>query len=261
MSLYRTDNNGNLIKVAGNITVDNLTLLEQLIADSIKNKVDKIEGKSLSTNDYTTNEKNQVAKITTITSDINTIKSQLNNILLQVYPIGSIYISTVNKNPKDLFGGTWEPFAAGRTIIGNGTSDKAFTAGNTGGSSTHTLTTSEMPSHTHTQNSHNHTQNSHNHTQNSHNHSQNQHRHTIHRSGNGGGQWTGMAGSPSNTYEGWPENEIGYTTATNNAATATNNATTATNNAATATNQNTGGGSAHNNLPPYIVTYIWKRTA
>ena len=63
MSLYRTDNNGNLIKVAGNITTDNITILEQLIADSIKNKVDKIEGKGLSTNDYTTAEKTKLAGI------------------------------------------------------------------------------------------------------------------------------------------------------------------------------------------------------
>jgi microcystin-dependent protein len=30
---------------------------------------------------------------------------------------------------------------------------------------------------------------------------------------------------------------------------------------ATATNQNTGGGQAHNNMPPYITCYIWRRTA
>jgi hypothetical protein len=43
--------------------------------------------------------------------------------------------------------------------------------------------------------------------------------------------------------------------------TATNNPATATNNAATATNQNTGGGGAHNNLPPYITCYMFVRTA
>jgi microcystin-dependent protein len=29
----------------------------------------------------------------------------------------------------------------------------------------------------------------------------------------------------------------------------------------TATNQNTGGGQAHNNMPPYITSFKWERTA
>jgi microcystin-dependent protein len=40
-----------------------------------------------------------------------------------------------------------------------------------------------------------------------------------------------------------------------------NQPATATNQAATATNQNTGGGGSHSNVQPYIVVYMWKRTA
>lgn len=63
-------------------------------------------------------------------------------------------------------------------------------------------------------------------------------------------------------------------TASNNSTTATNNSTTATNNAATAVNQNAtavnqnattvnqnaGGDGAHNNMPPFITCYMFKRT-
>lgn len=66
-----------------------------------------------------------------------------------IYPVGSIYMSTSATNPGTLFGGKWEAFAQGRTIIGNGTSDRAFAAGDQGGASTHTLSANEMPSHTH----------------------------------------------------------------------------------------------------------------
>lgn len=63
-----------------------------------------------------------------------------------IYPVGSIYISTVSTNPGTLFGGTWETFGAGRFLISQ---NSTYTAGSTGGSSTmahtHTL------SHTHSQ--------------------------------------------------------------------------------------------------------------
>jgi hypothetical protein len=68
--------------------------------------------------------------------------------LQALYPIGSIYASTVSTNPATLFGfGTWVAYASGQMLIGqNGT----YTAGSTGGSATTTLSVANMPSHTHT---------------------------------------------------------------------------------------------------------------
>ena len=67
----------------------------------------------------------------------------------EIYPVGSIYMSVNSTDPSALFGGVWERIAQGRTLIGQGTSDKSFSAGATGGASTHKLTTSEIPSHQH----------------------------------------------------------------------------------------------------------------
>lgn len=69
---------------------------------------------------------------------------------LDAYPVGSIYLSTSSANPATVLGGgTWERIAQGRTLIGEGTSDKAFSAGATGGESKHTLALEEMPLHSH----------------------------------------------------------------------------------------------------------------
>ena len=157
------------------------------------------------------------------------------------------------------------PNLQGRIPVGRDTGQVEFDVlGETGGAKTHTLTSGEMPSHTHVQDAHNHTQNSHNHTQDAHNHGLTDAGH-AHADGFAGGDilvtdfsatlgqldiFDGGSGLGYSTIS----TTAGATTGiTVNNATATNQAATATNNAATATNQNTGGGGAHNNLQPYIV--------
>lgn len=74
------------------------------------------------------------------------------HMLETIYPVGSIYINAgVATNPGTLLGfGTWSAFGTGRTIVGVDSSDTDFDAvRETGGSKTHTLTVSEIPSHTH----------------------------------------------------------------------------------------------------------------
>jgi microcystin-dependent protein len=167
----------------------------------------------------------------------------------EAFPVGSVFIAVVSTNPATLLGyGTWSAFAAGRVLVGRDSGDSDFdTAEETGGEKTHTLTTAEMPSHTHVQDAHNHTQDAHTHTQNAHSHVQ-----SLPTSQTGsqasGTRDTSTTGSTADA----------LSTAS---ATAVNQNATATNQAATATNQNAGGGGAHNNLQPYVVVYMWKRTA
>ena len=61
-------------------------------------------------------------------------------------------MSVVETNPAELFGGIWEAIAPGRVLLGAGeySSSINYTAGTTGGVTSKTLTSSNIPKHTHT---------------------------------------------------------------------------------------------------------------
>lgn len=85
--------------------------------------------------------------------------------LLDVYPVGSIYISVNNTDPGTLFGGTWQAFGAGRVLLGAGTPTQntnttygsltdddlkqTFKAGDTLGETNHVITQAELADHLH----------------------------------------------------------------------------------------------------------------
>lgn len=69
---------------------------------------------------------------------------------LQAYPVGAVYISVVATSPANLFGGQWAVFGAGRALVSLDSTDTDFdTAEEERGAKTHTLTTDELPAHTH----------------------------------------------------------------------------------------------------------------
>lgn len=67
------------------------------------------------------------------------------NIIDNLWPVGSIYISTRSTNPAEFIGGTWTQIS-GRFLLG---ASSSYPAGQRGGSATHKITKSEMPSHNH----------------------------------------------------------------------------------------------------------------
>lgn len=157
---------------------------------------------------------------------------QLRGLPAQAFPVGAVFLSIVSTDPSELLGyGTWAQIAQGRAIVGVNAADVDFDAAEkTGGAKTHTLTIAEMPAHSHVQDPHTHVQNAHSHGQ------------QIVNTGTAGA--AGAQGSD----------------VANNASAGVTDAATAVNQNATATNQNTGGGGAHNNLQPFFVVYVWKRT-
>lgn len=88
------------------------------------------------------------AYVTTAISNATPTAAEVNG---HAYPVGSVYTSVVSTNPATLLGvGTWVAFGAGRVLVGLDASQTEFdTVEETGGSKTHTLTESELPSHTH----------------------------------------------------------------------------------------------------------------
>jgi len=144
-----------------------------------------------------------------------------------VYPVGSIFTTVTNYANSaavvNAIGGTtWVAFGAGRVLVGQNSSDSNFnTVEETGGASTVTLDIDEMPSHRH-----------------------------------GGIQPSGSAGSNSNGFDvDGPANGADtdsfqkFTKYAGGSGSDANGTLTSA-----------GDTQAHNNLQPYIVVYMWKRT-
>ena len=120
------------------LSAQNMNNIEDGIEELQNGKVDKESGKGLSTNDYTTAEKNKLAGINASVVDL-------------IYPVGSIYMSVSSTNPGTVFGrGTWVAWGSGRVPVGVNTSDGSFnTAEKIGGEKEHTLDITEIPRHSH----------------------------------------------------------------------------------------------------------------
>lgn len=152
----------------------------------------------------------QAASTAFVTSAVAAIDQATIN--AHVYPVGSIYTSVVSTNPATLLGvGTWAAFGAGKVMVGIDSGDTDFdTVEETGGAKTdsHTLTESEIPSHSHTL--------------------------LGLRTDDGSGSVDGISNLAQNY-------KLQSTQQT----------------------ESTGGGGAHTHdiVQPYIVVYMWKRTA
>ena len=167
------------------------------------------------------------------------LKDYIQKFANAVYPVGSIYMSVNNTNPSTHFGGTWVAWGSGRVPVGINTSDSNFnTVEKTGGASTVTLTTAQMPAHTHTFTGSSATTNS-----------TGAHTHNVGRDTDGG------SGSSRYTVHSAGVSGAQGTSPTSSTGAHTHTVT------AKGTNANTGGGGAHSNLQPYITCYMWKRTA
>ena len=76
-----------------------------------------------------------------------------NELREMIYPVGSIYISVTDSTVEQVeerFGGTWEAFGTGKTLVGIDTSDSNFdTVEESNGSKTVTLSVDNLPAHSH----------------------------------------------------------------------------------------------------------------
>jgi len=139
----------------------------------------------------------------------------------EAFPIGAVFLSVVATSPVTMLGyGAWTQFGQGRMLVGVNPGEPEFAAPEQiGGEKAHTLTEGELPSHNHDGWDGGH----------------------VHKGYWGETEnmqtavppsgWVASGTSPVWTDIGYADVHVGHR----------------------------GGGAAHNNLPPYITVYMWKR--
>ena len=167
-----------------------------------------------------------------------------------IYPVGSLYWSKNPTNPATLFGGTWTQIKD-KFILAAGDS---YAQGATGGASTVTLTTAQMPMHTHgastdTAGDHSHTRGSMEIT--------------------GGMAWSNLTSLQGAFHQGKYQPSYGAANVHDDwkgidfAASRSWSGATSYNgyHSHPVTVNNSGNGESHENMPPYVTYYCWERTA
>lgn len=169
-----------------------------------------------------------------------------------IYPVGSYYWSSNATNPSSIFGGTWEQIKDRFVLAAGGT----YTAGATGGEAAHTLSVNEMPSHNHSAS----TGSAGGHTHSASTNWTGDHTHRFAGGGGfvGGGQWGSAGANIRVDSSGYIINENTTSAGGHSHSVSIGSADSHSH---TVSVSNTGGGAAHNNMPPYIVAYCWHRTA
>lgn len=167
------------------------------------------------------------------------LSSDVTDLIDTIYPIGSIYMSVNNVSPSTLFGGTWEQIKD-KFLLSSG---DTYSNGATGGSATVSLTQSQMPRHNHSTNSHYHNANT-------------SGEYYVTSTSNGASnKRVSVPSSGSNYADVQSSSTFHHRTGTDSQAPTTKYS------GGTGTSESASNGSAHENMPPYIVVNVWKRTA
>ena len=171
-------------------------------------------------------------------TDIAALMERIEKLESGQYPVGSIFMTTDNRNPSAYLGGTWVEWGAGRVPVGVDTEDSNFNTAEKAAGSKDAV----VISHSHTQNNHTH----------------------YASGGTHLGFCTFTRGSDTgrlkvSTASGTRYAHVGNEGAPNADASGINWSGALTSNAGT--NNATGVAGTGKNLQPYITCYMWKRTA